>query len=217
MRSDISAVALAGALAALLFFLSFWKPGAMPRRRHHHAAMAGSVILAGAAIYGMDVINLPEIIAALVIGAAIGLLLGRELPRGRLPMLMTMLAGLAGGATICAVIAAWLNPYAFGLVDEGSEAVAARHALLMALAVLTGGTACAGAISTLASPRRGGTTWVALTAGMAGWSAAAMAFLLENMGMAVAGGLAGAAGTLLAARLCAGARPNGLADAKRRP
>ncbi|WP_176592743.1 NAD(P)(+) transhydrogenase (Re/Si-specific) subunit beta [Sphingobium sp. EM0848] len=57
----------------------------------------------------------------------------------------------------------------------------------------------------------------ALVGGLAGWAVAGSAFLLENMGMAVAGGLAGAAGTVLGLRLCGGAVRKGLADAGRHP
>ncbi|WP_150294953.1 NAD(P)(+) transhydrogenase (Re/Si-specific) subunit beta [Sphingobium estronivorans] len=58
---------------------------------------------------------------------------------------------------------------------------------------------------------------MALVGGLAGWAVAASAFLLENTGMAVAGGLAGAAGSLLGLRLCGRAGRKGLADARRRP
>nr|WP_245405714.1 NAD(P)(+) transhydrogenase (Re/Si-specific) subunit beta [Sphingobium sp. Sx8-8] len=58
---------------------------------------------------------------------------------------------------------------------------------------------------------------LAWVGGMAGWAVAANAFLLENMGLAVAGGLAGAAGSLFALRLCVGVGRKGLADAGRHP
>ena len=48
-------------------------------------------MLSAAAVYDMDVLNGPEIIGALLIGGAVGLLLGREWPESRLTVLLTIL------------------------------------------------------------------------------------------------------------------------------
>lgn len=219
MSAAIDAVSLASALAALLFFLSLWRPGTTPVPRHRHAATAGALILAAATLYAADVLNLPEIIAALIIGGAAGLLLGRELPVRFLPALMTALAGLVGLAAVVMALAAWINPYAFGLIGEAGDHRTARKVAALGIAVLTGALACVGGIAALVARRwrSDGRIMLASTAAMAGWSVAATAFLLENMGLAVAGGLAGSAGTVLAARLCADVSGKALADARRRP
>lgn len=208
---------LGWAVAAFLFFLSIWPSGGTPARRQRHAAAAGIVLLTAAAVYGMDFINMPEIIGALVIGAALGLLMGREWPHHGLFFLITGLAGLTGCAAICAAAAIWLNPYAFGLIDQGSDGVAMRHLLMLVITLLTGAIACGAAFIALIRRDVGGIAVLALAIGMAGWSAAALAFLLQNIGMVAAGGLAGAGGAGVALRLRGGARGLGLADAGRGP
>ncbi|HEX7742041.1 MAG TPA: NAD(P)(+) transhydrogenase (Re/Si-specific) subunit beta [Sphingobium sp.] len=270
MSSALDAIALGWAFSALLFLLSLWPPGGVPHRRHRHAAAAGGLILTGTALYAADVVNLPEIVGALGIGGAIGVMLGRELPAHRLPALLTALAGLVGLAAIAVAQAAWLNPYAFGLIDGSGDRIAPRAAIIVGVAILMGAMTCAGGVAALLGPptrlgrsilpplavlaiaglflaafvallappllwagmavaalsafllaRRafdaGDTALLALTGAMAGWSVAATAFLLENIGLVVAGGLAGSAGSVMAMRLYHAASGKGLADAQRHP
>mgnify|MGYP003583441658 CR=1 FL=1 len=217
MSNGIDAITLAWAIAVLLLVLSLWPPGGTSERLRRHAATAGILLLMAAAFGAMDVINMPEIMGALIVGAAVGLLLAREWPGTRMIVLMATLAGLSGGAAICAAAAAWLNPYAFGLIDEGAIRISGCDMLMLALTLLTGGSACALASAVVIRRSMAGAASLALTIAMAGWSAAALAFLLQNVAMIVAGGLAGAAGTGVALRICGGARGKGLADGGRRP
>ncbi|HJT41250.1 MAG TPA: hypothetical protein VJ762_13035 [Sphingobium sp.] len=222
MNDGLNVITLAWAVAALLFLLPLW-PAAAAWRHRRHAAMAGIVLLGAATGYGMDVVNMPEIVGALVIGGAAGLLLGRELAPRHLPALMTMFAGLVALAMIAVAVAVALNPHAFGLTEEGSDRLTLASTLAIGLCVLTGAIACVGAGAALAgatsAPSRdiGATALMAATGGMTGWSIAAAAFLLENMGLAAAGGVVGAAGTVLALRLRGKAWRKGLAEPERRP
>ncbi|KFG91650.1 NAD(P) transhydrogenase beta subunit precursor [Sphingobium herbicidovorans NBRC 16415] len=213
----IDAVTLAWAVAALLFFLSLWPSDGTPARRQRNTAAAGIALLSAAAVYGMDFINMPEIVGALVIGAALGLLMAREWPYHRLFVLMTGFAGLAGSAAICAAAAVWLNPYAFGLIDQGSDGIATRHMVMLVMTMSTGAVACGAAFVALIGRGVSSAALLALAIGMAGWSAAALAFLLQNIGMVAAGGLAGAGGAVLALRLWGRARGRGIADTGRGP
>lgn len=216
MSVAIDAITLAWAIAAALFIYSLGCVSCPPERVQRHAAAAGVALLCTAGVYGMDVINMPEIIGAVVIGAAVGLL-AREWPRVQLTLLMTMLAGLAGCAAVCAALAVWLNPYSFGLIVEGGDGMATHDMLLLVAAMLTGSAACLLALIGMISGRMAGPVLLALAIAMAGWSAAALAFLLQNIGMVIAGGLAGAGGTGIALRICGGGRGKGLADTGRRP
>ena len=269
MSGAVDAVALLWALAALLFLLAL--TGTARRRRH--GAMAGTLMLTAAALYSADIINLPEILGMLVIGAAGGILIGRETPRQNLPQFMIALAGSIGLACTAMMSAIRLNPHAFGFVEGAAETIAPGRAVAMAIGLALGAMACASGVAGLSSrqgsrpgrkldmsigcllaplaagallafARSAGIIWLGagmaiaalaamllarsmlsggrtalLTAAcaMAGWSAAALAFLLENMGLAVAGGIAGAAGGILAVRLYLHGGGKGLADPQRHP
>lgn len=267
MNGTVDTILLGWSLAALLFLLSLARPAAGFGPRHRHAAMAGVLILAAAAVYGADIVNLPEIAGALVIGAAIGLLCGRELPVRLLPRMMQALAGATGGALACAALAIRFNPYAFGLLGEDRPDIALWREAALVIVLLAGvmaagagvarpawriggaaGVIAAGPLALLAvasfalsgagervpllavgvflaapagallgaRARAGGeAALLAAIVGLVGCSAACTAFLLENTGLAVAAGLTGSAGTMLALRLCAGQRGKRLADGRR--
>lgn len=270
MSSALDAITLGWAFSALLFLLSLSPLARIPDRRRRHAAAAGVLILTGAALYGADVVNLPEIVGVLIIGGAIGVMLARELPAHRLPALLTTLAGLVGLAAIAVAQAAWLNPYAFGLIGGSDDRIVPRAVIAVGVAMLMGAMACAGGfVALLGSPTRlgrgilksltllmvaslfiaafvashtlpllwtgamvaalsgfqlarrtfgaGEPALLALTGAMAGWSVAATAFLLENIGLAVAGGLAGSVGSVMTMRLYHASGRKGLADAQRHP
>ncbi|UZW55123.1 NAD(P)(+) transhydrogenase (Re/Si-specific) subunit beta [Sphingobium sp. JS3065] len=256
-------------LAALLFAATLLAPFGGGFRRRAHLAMAGMMAAGAVTLYSHDVMALPQICAALITGGAVGLALGRGVPRTTLPALLTGLIGLAGLAALFIGGAAWRDPHAFGLLDDATDRLRADAAAAMAAAIAWGSMACAGVWSILRrGPVRrgqalvavvmllatggfigvfvatpdigllvacGGTALLAgrgltkramdagtgpamaLVGGFSGWAVAASAFLMENMAMAVAGGLTGAAGSLFCARLCGGPGRKGLADAERHP
>ena len=217
MTAGFDLILLAQAFAALLFLFALWPFAAMTSDSRRHAALAGTLILSAGAIYDMDVINGPQIIGALLAGGGFGLLLGREWPRDRWMPLIAICTGLAVAAMLFAAAAAWLNPYAFGLIDAGSIDVAARHMLALAGVAAGGVGALVCALTALFRRDRSGKMPLVLAIALAGWSAVSLAFLLENLGLMAAGGLAGAAGTGIALRLCGGAGPKGLADTGAHP
>lgn len=257
-------------VAALLFGLALLASFAGGLRRGAHLAMAGMMVVGAVTLYSHDVMAMPQICAALITGGAVGLALGRGVPRSALPALLTGLVGQAGLAAVFIGMAAWRNPQAFGLLDDVTDRLRADEAAAIGATVAFGAMASAGAVTALwrgrvrqqgrvlfagamllatggaigafaANPEVslllaaigvasvagwGLTNWalgagmgpaLALVSGFAGWAVAASAFLMENMAMAVAGGLAGAAGSLFGARLCGRAGRKGLADTGRRP
>jgi len=210
-------IILVWAIAALLLIFSLLAAPAAAKSTHNHAAASGILLLGAAAVYDMDIINMPEIAGALVIGGAAGMMLAREWPAAALPMLMTTLLGMASGAEICSAIAIWLNPYAFGLVAEGSQDVVAYDKLTVLFVLMTAGMACI--LTLILGIRRNGrgSGMLCLAIGMVGWSASGLALLLQNEGLLVAGGLSGTAGFGIALRIFGGARPKGLADMGREP
>jgi H+-translocating NAD(P) transhydrogenase subunit beta len=256
---------VAGGLTALLFLLSLWGPVAQGR----HAAIGGILILVAVTLYNVDVVNLPEVVGAAVIGTVLGFALARELPMRVFPRLLGVLTGSIGTAVIAMLLAVERNSNAFGLAGEGSDMLAPNKAIALSLGAIMGAMAATGgAVALLDRPGRangwllcclplglaavpsalfvqsaetiwlwagivpagfagmlfgrrlldhGPTALLAMTCGMVGWSVAATAFLLENMGLAIAGGLAGSAGSVVTLRLCHGPSGKGLADARRHP
>ena len=217
MTAASDTIILVWAIAALLLIFSLLAAPAAAKNTHNHAAAMGVLLLGGAAVYDMDIINMPEIAGALVIGGAAGMMLAREWPAAALPILMTTLLGMASGAEVCSAIAIWLNPYAFGLVAEGSQDVIAYDKLMILFALMTAGMACILALILGIRRNGGGSGMLCLAIGMVGWSASGLALLLQNAGLLMAGGLSGAAGFGIALRIFGGARPKGLADMGRRP
>lgn len=261
-------VLIGWALAALLFMLSL-----RAVRRGALAVLTGMAAVVAVTLYSHDVIPLPEICGALIVGGLAGLVLAREVPLSALPALLAGLIGQLGLAALFIGIAAWRNPHAFGLLDEATNALTQAAGVAIGLGSALGAMTFAGAVTAL---WRGGVDGVALgragflavplllltgllvawfalhpsslllsacagvallsghrlaqgvmhigmgpvlalLGGLSGWSGAVMGFLLENMAMVVAGGLAGAAGSMIAARLRGGAGRKGLADRERRP
>jgi len=257
-------------VAALLFAAALLAPFGAGLRRGAGLMMAAMMVAGAVTLYSHDVMALPQICAALITGGAVGLALGRGVPRSALPALLSGLVGQAGLAAVFIGGAAWRDPHVFGLLDNVTDRLRIDGAVAIGTAVTWGAMTCAGAATILwrgsvrqtgyplvagamllatggsvgafvANPQtgwllacigvallagRGVTKWVmgagagpalALVGGFAGWAVAASAFLMENMAMAVAGGLAGAAGSLFGARLCGGAGRKGLADGGHRP
>jgi NAD/NADP transhydrogenase beta subunit len=153
-------------------------------------AMAGILLAVAATLYSHDVVNLPEIVSALVIGGSIGLLLARRCAARRLPWLVVAAHGLLGVAAMATVGALFLNPFAFALTrDDGT--IAPRDGMVLAAGFAIGAMVVAG-ISWMAVRRtQAGLAWIGSGAG---WLAAALGFALGNSALVVAGGMAGVTG-----------------------
>src|SRR5690606_4867371 len=71
--------------------------------------------LSGTAI---DLVTTIEILAAIAIGAVIGLVTARRIAMTAMPQLVAAFHSLVGLAAVLVAAAAFLNPEAFGIVDE---------------------------------------------------------------------------------------------------
>lgn len=172
---------------------------ALHRRSPRHGsrlAMAGVAIAVAAAIYSHDVVNLPEIVAALVIGGSIGLLLARRCALAVLPRLVIVGQGLLGLAAMATGTAIVMNPGAFGLAGEGDGLVSGWCALPV-FGAATGALLLARALWLALRRMPPGDTLLGVGTGLA---TAALGFTLGNSAMVMAGGLAVSAGLRLAWR-----------------
>ncbi|NIJ15258.1 NAD(P)(+) transhydrogenase (Re/Si-specific) subunit beta [Sphingobium vermicomposti] len=222
MSGGVDAVLVAWALSSLLFVLSLWKYEAEASQRRLHAAGVGVLLLAAAGIYSADIVNLPEIAGTLLIGASLGLVLARGWRPQALPTLLTAFCGAIGLSMLCAALAAYLNPNAFGIMPARGDGVTGGALLLVGVTAATGALAWVVAMVAMFAGRGGPgdqarrIRLLAMAGGLAGCSVTALAFLLQHAGLVVAGGLAGTSGLVLWARLRWGAGGKGLAPARRR-
>ncbi len=191
-------VAGAYLLSGLLLFLGLW----LRTGRHGNRwTMVGSVTASAAAVCSHDVVNLPEMVSAVVIGGSIGLLLARRSGVAALPWLMVVGHALLGVAAMAMAATLWRNPGAFGLT--------AHDGALLAVGFGLGATTLAGALALAFRRRLGG---LALLGSGAGFAAAALGFTIGNSAMVVGGGMAGVAGLRLAwraRRIASRALPSG--------
>lgn len=191
-------VAGAYLLSGLLLFLGLWLRSGYHGNRW---TMAGIVTGAAAAVYSHDVVNLPEMVSAVVIGGGIGLLLARRSAVAALPWLMVAGHGLLGVAAMAMAATLWRNPGAFGLTaDDGA---------LLTVGFALGAMTLAGALALAIGRRPGG---LALIGSGAGFAAAALGFAIGNSAMVMGGGMAGVAGLRLAwraRRIASRALPSG--------
>lgn len=198
-------VAGAYLLSGLLLLVGLW----LRNSRHSHRwAMAGIATGAAAAVYSHDVVNLPEMVSAVVIGGSIGLLLARRSAVAALLWLAVAGHGLLGVAAMAMAATLWRNPGAFGLLGDDGAVLPFGGGMLVAGFGL-GVPTLAGALVLAFGRRLGGLPL--LTSG-AGWAAAALGFAIGNGAMVVAGGMAGVAGLRLAwraRRIASRALPSG--------
>ena len=71
--------------------------------------------------YGLDFVAMGQILAAIGIGAAIGLVTARRIKMTDMPQLVAAFHSLVGLAAVLVGVAAYLNPEAFGILDNNGE------------------------------------------------------------------------------------------------
>jgi NAD(P) transhydrogenase subunit beta len=84
---------------------------------HFPVAIVGQ--LAGKPVFEPDVVTAIEILAAIGIGAAIGLTTARKIAMTDMPQLVAAFHSLVGLAAVLVAAAAYLNPLAFGIAQVG--------------------------------------------------------------------------------------------------
>ena len=82
-----------------------------------HAPVIRNEAFAGGGVFQLDTLTLVEILAAIGIGAAIGLVTARRIAMTAMPQLVAAFHSLVGLAAVLVGCAAYLNPPAFGIAD----------------------------------------------------------------------------------------------------
>ncbi|MBF6603863.1 MAG: NAD(P)(+) transhydrogenase (Re/Si-specific) subunit beta, partial [Sphingorhabdus sp.] len=90
-------------------------------RAGNRYGMVGMLIAVVTTLITHDIAGLPEIAVAIAIGGIIGFVIARRIPMTDMPQLVAAFHSLVGMAAVLVGIAAYLNPGAFGILDEAGE------------------------------------------------------------------------------------------------
>lgn len=115
-------VALAYLIAGVLFILAL-RGLSSPEtsRAGNRYGMIGMLIAVVTTLVTHDIASLPEIGIAIAIGGGFGFIVARKIAMTDMPQLVAGFHSLVGMAAVLVGIAAYLNPGAFGIVDDMGE------------------------------------------------------------------------------------------------
>ncbi|MFQ3594586.1 MAG: NAD(P)(+) transhydrogenase (Re/Si-specific) subunit beta [Sphingomonadaceae bacterium] len=110
-------------LVAGVFFILALRGLSSPEssRAGNRFGMVGMVIAVTATLLKAEVASLPEIVAAVAIGGTIGFVISQRIAMTAMPQLVAGFHSLVGMAAVLVAGAAYLNPGAFGLLNEAGQ------------------------------------------------------------------------------------------------
>jgi H+-translocating NAD(P) transhydrogenase subunit beta len=94
----------------------------------------------------LDKVTLIEILAAIGVGAAIGIVTARRIAMTDMPQLVAAFHSLVGLAAVLVGVAAYLNPGAFGILDPSGADIALNSRIEMGLGVAIGAITFSGSV-----------------------------------------------------------------------
>lgn len=115
-------------------------------QRGNRLGIAGMTIAVGTTLVLNDVASLPEIVAAIAIGAAIGWVTARRIAMTDMPQLVAAFHSLVGLAAVLVAAAAYLNPQAFGIIDSLSGEINKVSRVEMGLGIAIGAITFSGSV-----------------------------------------------------------------------
>ncbi|WP_328280410.1 NAD(P)(+) transhydrogenase (Re/Si-specific) subunit beta, partial [Sphingobium sp.] len=140
-------VALAYLIAGVLFILALrGLSSPATSRRGNRMGMAGMAIAVATTLYTHDVVSLPEIIGAIVVGGGIGFIIARRIAMTDMPQLVAAFHSLVGLAAVFVGAAAYLNPGAFGILDPLTDEIHNASRVEMGLGVAIGAITFSGSV-----------------------------------------------------------------------
>ncbi len=130
-------VALAYLASGVLFILALrGLSSPATSRRGNRFGMAGMLIAMVTTLVTHDLASLPEILAAIAIGGAIGFVIARRIAMTAMPQLVAAFHSLVGLAAVLVAAAAFLNPGAFGIMGlDGNILVVSRIEMALGAAI----------------------------------------------------------------------------------
>jgi NAD(P) transhydrogenase subunit beta len=95
---------------------------------------------------GLDLVTVAEILAAIAIGAVIGLTTARRIKMTDMPQLVAAFHSLVGLAAVLVAVSAYLNPAAFGILDPSGLDIELQSRIEMGLGVAIGAITFSGSV-----------------------------------------------------------------------
>ncbi|AOF96244.1 NAD(P)(+) transhydrogenase (Re/Si-specific) subunit beta [Sphingobium sp. RAC03] len=140
-------VSLAYLVAGVLFILALrGLSSPATSRRGNRMGMVGMAIAVATTLYTHDVVSLPEIIGAIVIGGGISFIIARRIAMTDMPQLVAAFHSLVGMAAVLVGAAAFLNPGAFGILDAVTGEIHGASRIEMGLGVAIGAITFSGSV-----------------------------------------------------------------------
>lgn len=115
-------------------------------QRGNRFGIAGMTLAVGTTLFLNDVASLPEIIAAIAIGAVIGWVTAKRIAMTDMPQLVAAFHSLVGLAAVLVAAAAYLNPEAFGIIDTLSGEINKVSRVEMGLGIAIGAITFSGSV-----------------------------------------------------------------------
>jgi NAD(P) transhydrogenase subunit beta len=130
-------VALAYLVAGVCFILALrGLSSPSTSQRGNRFGMIGMLIAVITTLVTHDVASLPEILAAIALGGAIGMVIARRIAMTAMPQLVAAFHSLVGLAAVLVAGAAFLNPGAFGILGlDGNILAVSRIEMVLGAAI----------------------------------------------------------------------------------
>src|SRR5438270_1217768 len=114
-------------------------------RRGNYTGIVGMAIAIATTLTVHKIASLPEIVGAMLVGGAIGLVTARKIQMTAMPQLVAAFHSLVGMAAVLVGAAAFLNPSAFGIVDAAGHILQVSR-IEMGLGVAIGAITFSGSV-----------------------------------------------------------------------
>jgi len=139
-------VALAYLVAGVCFILALrGLSSPASSRQGNRYGMVGMALAVGTTLFTHELASLPEILVAIGIGAAIGVVTARKIAMTDMPQLVAAFHSLVGLAAVLVGVAAYLNPEAFGIAGPDGQILTVSR-IEMGLGVAIGAITFSGSV-----------------------------------------------------------------------
>jgi NAD(P) transhydrogenase subunit beta len=115
-------------------------------RRGNRFGMSGMALAVGTTLVTHEIASLGEILIAMAIGGVLGFITARRIAMTAMPQLVAAFHSLVGLAAVLVAAAAYLNPGAFGILDEVTQQIHQVSRIEMGLGIAIGAITFSGSV-----------------------------------------------------------------------